>query len=203
MSSLKSLASALVLPVTFIGLFSLSLSLVDAQNFVRDVYSAKFLCGTYEGGGLIQIGGQLVQREGPVKPGNYQTAINIHNPNPKTQTLRKKAVLMFDSSNPPQGFEIPQGPSGFVFAKLGPDEGMEVDCDDIRLVLLGLIPSPIAPPPFLKGWVVIEHVKTPNNPGQLDVVGVYSSHGFTVDPNGIIMPTGFSIDVETIEPKFF
>ena len=54
---------------------------------------------------------------------------------------------------------------------------MEVDCPDIRQVLLGMSPPTTgAPLPFLKGFVVIEVFKPKHS---LDIVAAYTSHGFT------------------------
>ena len=164
----------------------------------RLVYSAKFLCGSYEGG-LINSDGTL--REGPVKPGNYQTAINVHNPQSTGLDFQKKAILLFDSSNPPQIFEQPFPPAPFVGASLNANWGLEIDCDDIRNVLLGPPPVPPLPVlPFIKGWVVIELPASFQS--RLDVTAAYTSHGFTVDANGITVPTGFSEDIEQITPTF-
>lgn len=57
--------------------------------------------------------------------------------------------------------------------ELGPDWGLEIDCSDIRNVLLeqpSRGPGPQAPI-FIKGWVVIE------SPDPLDVVAVYTIRG--------------------------
>ena len=180
-----------------------------AAGRTTDVYAVKFLCGEYQ----PQADPTGRVREGPVKPGNYQTAINIHNPNPRTVKFVKKAVLMFDSTpstDPPPSdeFEVPMPPGHKVTAALEPDWGMEIDCPDIRTVLLGPEvpgdPLPQPPPFFIKGWVVIE---VPSTPGKgtkiLDVVAAYPSHGFTTDPFGNLlpMPEGFSLEVVSVTPK--
>jgi len=158
-----------------------------------NVYSVKFLCGDFP---PAPQGTQRI--EGPVKPGNYQTAINIHNPNFKPVPFVKKAVLMFaDVPTFQQGFEIPRPPGQLVLATLEPDWGMEIDCADIRQVLLtGFVP----PPPsnaFIKGWVVIE------TPGKrtLDIVTAYTAHGFRLNlANGLTEPEGFSLEIERATP---
>ncbi len=164
---------------------------VDAKT---DVYAVKFLCGVFPPGAAGV-------REGPVKPGNYATAINIHNPNPRDVNFQKKAVLLFDSNNPPTGFEVPQAPALVPMKKkLPPDWGMEIDCPDIREVLLGLPGVP--PSGFLKGWVVIE---VPPAPGKgtrlLDVVAAYTAHAFSLDEPGLLGPEGFSLHVLPVTPK--
>lgn len=161
-------------------------SRLEAQTlfeFRRQVYAAKFMCGELKPG--------EVQEEGPVKPGNYQTAINVHNPSRLSVTFLKKAVLLFDSRRAVREFEQPRPPGQRFRASLFPDWGLEIDCPDIRLVLLGGIASP--PPAFIKGWVVIETF-TLGQP--LDVVAAYTAHGFTIkDPSLPPVPEGFSIQV--------
>ena len=128
------------------------------------VYAAKFLCGVMP---------ELPQpaEEGPVEPGSYATAINIHNPHAKPVVFLKKAVLLFDldSKEVERLFEPPKPPSPLHRAELLPDWGMEVDCRDIRQELLSGQASPA--PVFIEGWVIIE------SPDPLDVVAVYTVRG--------------------------
>ncbi len=148
------------------------------------VYAAKFLCGEF---GREVAGKKGI--EGPVKPGNYATAINIHNPHPaKPVVFRKKAVLLFAGSkvDPAQELERPHPPGPSFTAELGPDWGMEIDCFDIRK---RLIPNAPEAPVFIKGWVVLEtFVHWP-----LDVEAVYTAHTFADGK-----PEGFSITTERI-----
>ncbi len=128
------------------------------------VYAAKFVCGR------LVAGERQPSLEGPVEPGSYATAINIHNPHSRAVTFVKKAVLLFAGTEAEKGFEIPRPPHRARTAELGPDWGMEIDCRDIRDVLLSDrpgVPGPQAPT-FIKGWVVIE------SPEPLDVVAVYT-----------------------------
>jgi len=127
------------------------------------VYAAKFLCG--------QI------KEGPVEPGSYTTAINVHNPNPHTVVIRKKAIVLFTSTEPQPEKERPKPPGKPIDLELEPDWGFEIDCPDIIDVLIGGPPGP-ATPSFIKGWVVIESPR--GEP--LNVVAVYTVRG--MDPDG-------------------
>lgn len=231
MNRFKAMASALVIPVALIGVLSQGVGPAEAQPVKRTVYSAKFLCGEY------QPAAGALQREGPVKPGNYQTAINVHNPTQAPIVFVKHALLLFssDPDNPvpsPGTFEEPQRPGNLFQAVLEEGWGLEIDCPDIREVLLGTNPDPAI---FIKGYVVIE---TFGAREELDVVAAYTSHGFTPrfgelcslagspldgvpcdssDPNdaclanqGICAPAivglveeGFSTEVEEIRPKVF
>lgn len=156
------------------------------QHFPRlTVYSAKFLCGEYR----LDRAAEKAGREGPVKPGNYATAINIHNPSPwRTVAFRKKAVLLFDGSDPHANDEPerPREPGRLFTVELRPDFGMEIDCPDIRKVLLE---GRVKPPSFIKGWVVLETW----DPTPLDVVAVYTAHTFLDD-----RPEGFSIETDRV-----
>jgi hypothetical protein len=148
------------------------------------VYAAKFVCGEFKGGaaGAAQI-------EGPVRPGIYATVINIHNPHPnRAVAFRKKAVLLFagfGGDAPPEP-EIPKPPGPLHSVELRPDWGMEIDCFDIRKVLL---PNSPPPPVFITGWVVLEVM----SPFQLDVEAVYTAQAL-VDGK----PGGISLEVERV-----
>jgi len=157
-----------------------------------DVYAAKFLCGSFlphpqPGSGF----------EGPVKPGNYQTAINVHNPNGSLLAFKKKAVLLFRADQQPSsiGHEIPMPPGQRVAAALEPDWGLEIDCQDIRVNLLKLPASTT----FIKGFVVIEVSGSHKTVPPLDVVAAYTAHGFT-DPSGIF-PEGFALHIDRVIPN--
>ena len=104
-------------------------------------YAVKFVCGKSEG----EV----------VAPGEYWTAINVHNPTLEPIEFRKKIAIALPHQKP--------GPvSEFYDAELGPDEALEIDRDDI-LERAGIGKD------LLKGFVVIEcHL-------ELDVVAVYTA----------------------------
>jgi hypothetical protein len=161
----------------------------------KDVYAVKFLCGS-----LLPNATTPPQDgvEWPVKPGNYLTAINVHNPNPASVAFKKKAVLLYRFG---QHFEPeqPMPPGKLVDAALKDDWGLEIDCADIRSKLLG---GAVPPPTFIKGWVIIEVTGAQYNlePRPLDVTAVYTSHGWNLR---VSPPTyeGFAEDVEAVLPK--
>jgi hypothetical protein len=139
-----------------------------------------------------------MKREG-VKPGNYATAINIHNPNifanqPPISFL-KKAVL-----SSPEGV-TPIPPSTLKRDMLNTDFAEELDCQTIR-DLLGAKAPPA--PAFIEGFVVIIVPPTPATTPpthELDVVGVYSS-----EPPPVTAPVpqihGIALEVVPIAPRF-
>ena len=106
-------------------------------------YAVKFVCGKSQG----EV----------VAPGEYWTAINVHNPLYRDIRFRKKVAVALPNERP--------GPvSKFFDAKLGPDEALEIDRRDIEK-------HADSKADFLKGYVVIE------SETELDVVAVYTAAG--------------------------
>jgi hypothetical protein len=106
-------------------------------------YASKFVCGKSTGE--------------PVAPGAYFTAINVHNPTYAPIGFRVKIAVASPGLKP--------GPvSEFHDVELGPDEALEIDCQDIRKFAK-------TDADFLKGFVVIE------SEVELDVVAVYTAAG--------------------------
>jgi len=108
----------------------------------RFQYAAKFLCTSNIPG--------TSQTSSAVLPGNYQTAVNIHNPNNQIAYLRKKIAAA--------GGQI----SKFFEMKLEPDAVTSVDCGQVSSFGLHLIHG-------FEGFLVIESTIS------LDVVGVYTA----------------------------
>jgi hypothetical protein len=106
-------------------------------------YAVKFICGKAAGD--------------VVAPGQYFTAINVHNPADQAISFSKKFAIALPSERP--------GPVSQVFdARLRPDQALEIDCPDIVQL------SPLRGD-FLKGFVILE------SPVELDVVAVYTAVG--------------------------
>jgi hypothetical protein len=184
-------------PADWFGPFSFSDHAWKFRMFclpAKDVYAVKFLCGSF----LPKVTSPPDGAEYPVKPGNYLTAINVHNPNPTFVGFMKKAVLLYRADGHFE-FEQPMPPGKLNDASLKEDWGMEIDCPDIRARLLG---GAVPAPTFIKGWVIIEVAGAAYNidPRPLDVTAVYTAHGWNQRANP---PTyeGFSEDVESVLPK--
>jgi hypothetical protein len=104
-------------------------------------YAAKFVCGKSDGR--------------VVAPGDYWTSINVHNPARNEVHFRKKVAIGLPAEK--------AGPvSQFFRARLGPDEALEIDREDI------FRHSPLREG-LLKGFVVVESEM------ELDVVAVYTA----------------------------
>lgn len=105
-------------------------------------YAVKIICGKSDGNVLA--------------PGEYWTAINMHNPTPMSAKFRKKIVIALPSERAGKITE-------FFVGRIGPDAALEIDRDDI--VEYAKVRG------FIKGFVVIESVV------ELDVVAVYTAAG--------------------------
>jgi hypothetical protein len=140
-------------------------------------YSAKFLCGDAKD-----------PSNTAVRPGIYETSINIHNPElpvPGSQPVIfvKKAVR-----SPREGEQHFPRPE-FRRGSLEADFAEQVDCKIIR----SLLGSPTGDAPFIEGFVVLIVFPSPlNTPHELDVVGVY-----TVD----IPQQSISLEIVPIAPR--
>lgn len=135
-------------------------------------FAVKFVCGEQMGTAAGAIG------EPTVKPGNYATDINIHNPTyqPAEAQLFKKVVTLVDySMSPPVVAREPAvaPPSPFVSIWLGPDFGTMDDCNAIW-AMTHPTPPPSPMPLFIGFLVILSRTN-------LDVVTVYTANG-PLDP---------------------
>ena len=201
-----------ILPIVAVAAIAMSVAWVNQASGSATPpylsYAVKFACGEF--GKLIPASAASVP-EGPVQPGNYQTAINVHNPSAGLPiAFNKKAVLSYAGikSTAQTQFELQRVPRDDHAANLAPDNGMLIDCQDIRAVLLKTPTfTPPAAPTFIEGWVIIQEPAGPANQPPLDVTAMYTSHGYNcTPPSGSTTCTtaasrnGFSQEVETVTP---
>ncbi len=154
------------------------------------IYSVKFVCGLQQPDPSLQP-----PLEPPVKPGNYATAVNIHNfHNNQPVTVTKKAVIANPENQPPGQI------SGFQRFALEPDGAFEIDCCDIAHLLLG-VPSAVdchllsgRLPPFIKGFVEV------SSPVTLSVTGVYTAEFCQPSPAQACEPGPVSIEIVPQQP---
>ena len=154
-------------------------------------YAVKFVCGV-ERSNAGQVG------ETVVKPGNYATDVNIHNPyydNFEPHLYKKVVTLVDEGLQPPLVVREPQiaAPSPFVEIFLGPDFGTMDDCNAIY-AMTHAAPPP-GPMPLFIGYLVILSPAKYN----MDVTAVYTAG--QPDNAAGLPPVGVSIDVETLTPK--
>ena len=129
------------------------------------VYSVKFICGDLSANPNLQL-----PSEPPVKPGNYATAVNIHNfHQDQKAVILKRAVIANPENQPPGQVSRPRQ------VTLGPGQAFEIDCSDI-VTLFGPLSTPL--PPFIKGFVELRGLPTSPFP-PLSVTAVYTAQATT------------------------
>ena len=136
-------------------------------------YSVKFVCG------FVPVG-----EEEPVKPGNYATAINIHNYTTTNLNVEMLVALHYRAGSGPPPL-VP-----FRTSRAYKYRTLEVDCVDIW----GMVGT--QPGAFLKGML---HLGMPT---PLAVAAVYTSQTNLGPGAGLDPGAGISIDVEYVAPFF-
>ena len=145
------------------------------------VYSIKFICGVQSANPNLHA-----PSEPPVKPGNYATAINVHNYHlDQTAAITKTAVIANPEDAPSLG-QITAHPRSI---SLPPGRAFEIDCSDI-VTLFGTQTAPL--PPFIKGFVELR-----GSFPLLSVTAVYTAQQTTAStaPSGPV-----SIEVVPMQP---
>ena len=127
------------------------------------VYSVKFICGDQSADPNLHL-----PSEPPVKPGNYATAVNIHNFHQDQKAVILKRAVIANPENQPPG--LISRPRQVI---LGPDQAFEIDCSDI-VTLFGSLPAPL----FIKGFVELRG-QPPNPFPTLSVTAVYTAQATT------------------------
>lgn len=162
-----------LLRATTLGMFVVPVMLLAASAAADDLrfqYAAKFVCG---------LNPTPVVR---ILPGQYATAVNIHNPGYEPVVLRERVALTF----PPAQQEA--GPvSETIEVKLGPNQALEVDCGEIPSQFF---PPELTLPPYIQGFLVIESSES------LDVTAIYTAA--PANPAGTAVQT---VDVEQVPER--
>ncbi len=118
---------------------------------LRFEYAAKFVCGD---GSESDI---------PAVPGLYETIVNVHNFQSREMPFFKKLALAYPPREQTAGEIYPIG-----IDRLGTDETLKADCDDLRDRLFDR-QSPARG--FFEGYLVVQ------TPRRLDVDSVYTAGG--------------------------
>ena len=138
---------------------------------LRYEYPAKVVCGTQPDPESLRF-----------TRGRYATAVNVHNPNDEEVPFFEKLALAFPPVERGAGAVIPIG-----IDRLGYDEALRVDCEDLREELFeGSFEEG-----YIDGFVVIQ------SPRPLDVTAVYTTA--QVDDTGAVLHS--SIDVESVRER--
>lgn len=135
-------------PVTMLLIFLASISIsiparAQVRQFTLFLYAAKFVCGK--------------SNERTVSPGQYFTAINVHNASPTTEVryIKRFAIALPE--------ERPGKLSEFVVGTIPADHAMGIDCDNIYKH------TNTPPGQFLEGYALLYSL------GELDVVSVHTA----------------------------
>jgi serine protease len=138
----------------------------------RFEYAAKLVCGVQKDPTSMRLA-----------RGFYATTINVHNPAERAVAFTKKLALTVPPGKQRPGKVLPT-----LKDKLGPDEALAVDCDDLaRRYFDGQLPEP-----YIEGFVVIR------SPQSLDVTGIYSTAALT---HGDTAGDHSSVHVEPIRER--
>ena len=162
-----TLAAALLLVVGFgIG------SPAGAVDNKLTIYSAKFICGDSN----LSPQGFFV----PVAPGDYRTAINIHNPNNRAVAIRKQVVLTESGGTgvPSVSGQVAQSPITEPEGQhvLDPLAAVEADC--VSLLRIYHTGAATLFNSFAKGFLIITaDAEGTKKPAPLNVVAVYTTRG--------------------------
>ena len=150
-------------------------------------YAAKFVCGWQQ----PAPAGANPQGEFTVKPGNYATDINIHNPNYKQVPIRKKFIITVQNGQAIANEPAQVEPRRIVTMTLGADMVTMDDCNNLWKYSFPAGPPP-GQMPLTIGYLVVL------SPVDLDVDVVYTANA----PGDMATtPTGVSIDVERVAGK--
>ena len=169
--SLRISAASAALMIAAALASSITASQAASTRQPTNEYAVKFVCGRMEAS---------EKPNGPVVPGVYATAVNVHNPGGRIRIDRKVALA------PPL---IPGEISDYRSATLDYDQAVEFGCGEI----LAQLKEP--PKEFVTGFLVI------HSPTQLDVVSVYTAgslsgtevatlHTERVSPRSVRVPRG-------------
>ena len=134
-------------------------------------YAPIFFCGLQQG-----------LQEGNISMAYQATFVLIHNPNDRVADVRKKIALTY-----PPGKQKPGKVSKWISEKLGPDEALEISCNEIQNDFF----KESTPASVLRGNLVIQSSE------RLDVRVFYSVT--VVDKAGRVIDT--SMDVEHISGR--
>jgi len=142
----------LLVPAPVLAVLTFTSAALAQQQPILE-YAVKFVCGR-----------SPVAASAVLAPGQYFTAINVHNPGDRPVAFRKKfaAALPLERVGPI---------SPFIDTRLGPDEAFEIDCADILRAF-----RPPALGPLMKGFAVLQLF---DSTAALDVVAVYTAAGST------------------------
>jgi hypothetical protein len=150
-SATKSLSANGSPNTTLSPLSNLSIEASSGSNSLE--YSARFFCGT------------IVGEDGPLRPGRYDSDINIFNRQNILVSFIWKAVLSSDFQDEIQKEE--EGNSNFVLLTLDPGNSISISCNDIRQYLPAYSNRNTSNTDFIEGVLTISIELDPSIQGAL------------------------------------
>lgn len=116
-------------------------------------YSARFLCGT------------IIGEDGPLRPGRYDSDINIFNRQNFPVSFTWKAVLSSDFQDNTQ--KMDEKNSNFILLTLNPGNSISISCNDVRQYLPAYSNNNTGNTNFLEGVLMISIELDPSIQGAL------------------------------------
>ena len=148
-------SSSLATDNSNVNLSSLSDSSINIPSRSNSIeYNARILCGT------------IVGEEGPLRPGHYNSDINIFNRQNFPVSFFWKTVLTSDLQDEKQNHEQEQN-SNFILMSLGPGNSISISCNGIREYLPANPNRNSSDTDFLEGVLTISVELDPSIQGAL------------------------------------
>ena len=137
-----------------VTLSPMSNSSVEASTEPNSLeYSARFLCGT------------IVGEDGPLRPGRYDSDVNIFNRQSFSVSFIWRAVLSSDFQTDPQNERMRN--SNFILMTLNPGASIGISCNDIRQYLPAHSSRDASNTDFIEGVLTISVQLDPSIQGAL------------------------------------
>jgi hypothetical protein len=118
-------------------------------------YNARILCGT------------IVGEDGPLRPGRYDSDINIFNRQSFPVSFFWKTVLSSDFRDEKQKQEEQEQDSNFIILALDPGNSISISCNDIKQYLPAYSNRSISNTDFFEGILIISIEHDPSIQGAL------------------------------------
>jgi hypothetical protein len=165
--------------VNISSLLDSSANILSRSNSIE--YNARILCGT------------IVGEEGPLRPGHYNSDINIFNRQNFPVSFFWKTVLTSDLEDAKQEQKQEEQSSNFILQALGPGNSVSISCNDIREYLPVNPSRNSSDTDFLEGVLTITIELDPSIQGALS--SSLADNG-TREQSQVIVPSSSNQELE-------